>query len=291
MPLRAVLPVVVLLLMSAPANAEEPPPGPLMVHGLADHVLVGTWISDAGAWALVRTPDGRAHRVEVRTLLGSEYGVVTEIEAGGITVNQQFRDLADGSIIEKNEQLVLPGVRPPASERAAGTVDLSLAAADAAAVLRLLSAVLPSHNLAADGALEVEIDFHARGAEPSATVDALLAHAGLCVQVSESTSVVRAVAEGREGCVAALGTASTEAAAPDGAISLDLVQMPLTNLVGLLNSVQPEPEIVLAKKLGGERVVSLIVRDQSVDEVVATMAFVLDLAVKPKGKTRLLKPR
>ena len=67
--------------------------------------------------------------------------------------------------------------------------------------------------------------------------------------------------------------------------------MPLTNLVGLLNSVQPEPEIVLAKKLGGERVVSLIVRDQSVDEVVATMAFVLDLAVKPKGKTRLLKPR
>ena len=77
------------------------PVGPLQVHPIDSYTLVGAGSSAGagGSWALVETPDGVGWVVELGTLIGRNWGKVTEITESNITITEEWRDPIENDLI------------------------------------------------------------------------------------------------------------------------------------------------------------------------------------------------
>jgi type IV pilus assembly protein PilP len=73
--------------------------GPLQIHEIDSYTLTGIIANPSAPYALVRGPDGTGHVVELGTLVGRNWGKVTEIKPGEIVITEEYRDPIENELI------------------------------------------------------------------------------------------------------------------------------------------------------------------------------------------------
>ena len=73
--------------------------GPLQLHEIDAHMLTGIIANPSAPHALVRDPDGIGHVVELGTLVGRNWGKVTEINPAKIVITEEYRDPIENELI------------------------------------------------------------------------------------------------------------------------------------------------------------------------------------------------
>ncbi len=73
--------------------------GPLQLHEIDSYVLTGIISNPSAPHALVRDPDGTGHVVELGTLVGRNWGKVTEIKPSEIVITEEYRDPIENELI------------------------------------------------------------------------------------------------------------------------------------------------------------------------------------------------
>jgi len=73
--------------------------GPLQIHEIDSYTLTGIIANPSAPYALVRDPDGIGHVVELGTLVGRNWGKVTEIKPGEIVITEEYRDPIENELI------------------------------------------------------------------------------------------------------------------------------------------------------------------------------------------------
>jgi type IV pilus assembly protein PilP len=84
------------------------PVGPLQMHELDDYRLRGIVWNTAAPRALVEAPDGIGHVVELGTLIGKNWGKVTQIKPEEIVITEEFRDPIENELIINEITVRLP---------------------------------------------------------------------------------------------------------------------------------------------------------------------------------------
>lgn len=73
--------------------------GPLQLHEIDAYTLTGIIANPSAPHALVRDPDGIGHVVELGTLVGRNWGKVTEINPAKIVITEEYRDPIENELI------------------------------------------------------------------------------------------------------------------------------------------------------------------------------------------------
>jgi len=73
--------------------------GPLQIHEIDSYSLTGIIANPSAPYALVKDPDGIGHVVELGTLVGRNWGKVTEIKPDEIVITEEYRDPIENELI------------------------------------------------------------------------------------------------------------------------------------------------------------------------------------------------
>lgn len=73
--------------------------GPLQIHEVDSYTLTGIIANPSAPYALVKDPDGIGHVVELGTLVGRNWGKVTEIKPEEIVITEEYRDPIENELI------------------------------------------------------------------------------------------------------------------------------------------------------------------------------------------------
>ena len=73
--------------------------GPLQMHQIDSYILTGIISNPSAPHGLVRDPDGIGHVVELGTLVGRNWGKVTEIKTSEIVITEEYRDPIENELI------------------------------------------------------------------------------------------------------------------------------------------------------------------------------------------------
>jgi len=73
--------------------------GPLQIHEIDSYTLTGIVANPSSPYALVKDPEGIGHVVELGTLVGRNWGKVTEIKAEEIVITEEYRDPIENELI------------------------------------------------------------------------------------------------------------------------------------------------------------------------------------------------
>ena len=84
--------------------------GPLQLHEIDSYKLTGIVSNPSAPHALVRDPDGTGHVVELGTLVGRNWGKVTEIKSSEIVITEEYRDPIENELIIHEVKMALEDV-------------------------------------------------------------------------------------------------------------------------------------------------------------------------------------
>ncbi len=93
---------------------EGGPLGPLQLHEIDAYRLRGIVWNVQAPRALVEAPDGIGHVVELGTLIGKNWGKVTQIKPEEIIITEEYRDPIENELIINEITMRLPD---PAEEK------------------------------------------------------------------------------------------------------------------------------------------------------------------------------
>ena len=94
---------------------EGGPLGPLQLHEIDSYALRGIIWNIQAPRALVEAPDGIGHVVELGTLIGKNWGKVTQIKPEEIIITEEYRDPIENELIINEITMRLPD--PAASQK------------------------------------------------------------------------------------------------------------------------------------------------------------------------------
>jgi type IV pilus assembly protein PilP len=80
---------------------------PLQLHEIDSYTLTGIVSNPSAPHALVRDPDGTGHVVELGTLVGRNWGKVTEIKTSEIVITEEYRDPIENELIIHEVKMAL----------------------------------------------------------------------------------------------------------------------------------------------------------------------------------------
>lgn len=83
------------------------PKEPLEYFPLENLKYVGALTKDKSTYALIKTPDNTLHQAKVGTYLGTNYGLVTSINEGEVTIKEIMQDELSGDWTERISSLSL----------------------------------------------------------------------------------------------------------------------------------------------------------------------------------------
>jgi len=84
------------------------PLGPLQLHDIDSYQLRGIIWNIQGPRALVEDPDGIGHVVELGTLIGKNWGKVTQIKPEELIITEEYRDPIENELIINEITMRLP---------------------------------------------------------------------------------------------------------------------------------------------------------------------------------------
>lgn len=84
--------------------------GPLQLHEIDSYKLTGIVSNPSSPHALVRDPDGTGHVVELGTLVGRNWGKVTEIKPSEIVITEEYRDPIENELIIHEVKMALEDI-------------------------------------------------------------------------------------------------------------------------------------------------------------------------------------
>ena len=82
--------------------------GPLQVHEIDQYKLRGIVWNIGAPRALVEDPDGIGHVVDIGTLIGKNWGKVTQIKPEEIVITEEYRDPIENELIINEITMRLP---------------------------------------------------------------------------------------------------------------------------------------------------------------------------------------
>ena len=80
---------------------------PLQLHEIDSYTLTGIVSNPSAPHGLVRDPDGTGHVVELGTLVGRNWGKVTEIKTSEIVITEEYRDPIENELIIHEVKMAL----------------------------------------------------------------------------------------------------------------------------------------------------------------------------------------
>jgi type IV pilus assembly protein PilP len=92
---------------SVPVN-EGGPVGPLQIYEIDEYKLKGIIWNIQAPRALVEDPDGVGHVVDLGTLIGKNWGKVTQIKPEEIVITEEYRDPIENELIINEVTMRLP---------------------------------------------------------------------------------------------------------------------------------------------------------------------------------------
>lgn len=93
--------------VAAPGDAQGPL-GPLQLHEIDQYQLAGVvWNMDAPK-ALIEDPEGVGHVVELGTLVGKNWGRITQIKPSELIITEEYRDPIENELIINEITMKLP---------------------------------------------------------------------------------------------------------------------------------------------------------------------------------------
>jgi Tfp pilus assembly protein PilP len=95
-------------------EGEEGAVGPLQLHEIDKYRLRGVIWNIGAPRALVEDPDGIGHVVDIGTLIGKNWGKVTQIKPEAIVITEEYRDPIENELIINEITMRLPD---PAEEK------------------------------------------------------------------------------------------------------------------------------------------------------------------------------
>jgi type IV pilus assembly protein PilP len=84
------------------------PLGPLQLHEIDAYALRGIIWNIQGPRALVEAPDGQGHVAELGTLIGKNWGKITQIKPDEIIITEEYRDPIENELIINEITMRLP---------------------------------------------------------------------------------------------------------------------------------------------------------------------------------------
>jgi type IV pilus assembly protein PilP len=99
------------LTLGGPTAAQiDGPLGPLQEHEIDQYKLRGiVWNVDAPR-GLVEAPDGTGHVVEIGTVIGKNWGKITQIKPESLIITEEYRDPIENELIVHEVTMRLPVV-------------------------------------------------------------------------------------------------------------------------------------------------------------------------------------
>jgi len=86
----------------------DSPLGPLQLHEIDQYQLAGVvWNMDAPK-ALIEDPEGVGHVVELGTLVGKNWGRITQIKPSELIITEEYRDPIENELIINEITMQLP---------------------------------------------------------------------------------------------------------------------------------------------------------------------------------------
>jgi len=82
--------------------------GPLQVHEIDQYQLRGIVWNIGEPRAMVEDPDGVGHVVELGTLIGKNWGKVTQIKPNSLVITEEYRDPIENELIINEVTMRLP---------------------------------------------------------------------------------------------------------------------------------------------------------------------------------------
>ena len=89
-------------------EGEEGAVGPLQLHEIDKYRLRGIIWNIGAPRALVEDPDGIGHVVDIGTLIGKNWGKVTQIKPEEIVITEEYRDPIENELIINEITMRLP---------------------------------------------------------------------------------------------------------------------------------------------------------------------------------------
>lgn len=87
---------------------SDSPLGPLQLHEIDQYQLAGVvWNMDSPK-ALIEDPEGVGHVVELGTLVGKNWGRITQIKPAGLVITEEYRDPIENELIINEITMKLP---------------------------------------------------------------------------------------------------------------------------------------------------------------------------------------
>ena len=87
---------------------SDSPLGPLQLHEIDQYTLAGVvWNMDSPK-ALIEDPEGIGHVVELGTLIGKNWGRVTQIKPTELIITEEYRDPIENELIINEIPMLLP---------------------------------------------------------------------------------------------------------------------------------------------------------------------------------------
>jgi type IV pilus assembly protein PilP len=87
---------------------SDSPLGPLQLHEIDQYQLAGVvWNMDSPK-ALIEDPEGVGHVVELGTLVGKNWGRITQIKPTGLVITEEYRDPIENELIINEITMKLP---------------------------------------------------------------------------------------------------------------------------------------------------------------------------------------
>lgn len=81
--------------------------GPLQLHEIDSYQLTGIVSNPSAPHALVRDPEGTGHVVQLGTLIGRNWGKVTEIKPTEVVITEEYRDPIENELIIHEVKMAL----------------------------------------------------------------------------------------------------------------------------------------------------------------------------------------
>lgn len=98
------------LSLAGPQAAVDGPVGPLQEHEIDQYKLRGiVWNIDAPK-GLVEDPQGTGHVVEIGTLIGKNWGKITQIKPEELIITEEYRDPIENELIVHEVTMRLPNL-------------------------------------------------------------------------------------------------------------------------------------------------------------------------------------
>jgi type IV pilus assembly protein PilP len=87
---------------------SDSPLGPLQLHEIDQYTLAGVvWNMDE-PMALIEDPEGIGHVVELGTLVGKNWGRITQINPTELIITEEYRDPIENELIINEITMLLP---------------------------------------------------------------------------------------------------------------------------------------------------------------------------------------